>query len=558
MCYPAKSVSRERSVSAFAFVLQCVVQSSAGIATRGPFPARGPMPSGPPGAQGRGGAVNEQAADRKSVVIVGAGVAGLAAGIYALQSGFKATVFERREAPGGASTGWSREGYAFEGGARWVSGLASGKALNALWREVGALDDDTAVHVPDPYYAFEADGRAALLFRDPKRLREQLSELAPEDASEIKRLCADVAKLAKVDMPLKDVKGVEAKHPVQANPISSLPMAPGFARTSSYAKQSVSVYLKRFKNPFLKRLLASLADGDESALSLANTLAAFAAGDAGRPEGGSIGMVQRMEARFEELGGTLRCSSPVDRVVVEDGSAVGVVAGGEMLPADAVIVTEDTLTAAFSLFDPPLDQPWVRAMLGATKPLLGMLVCLGVAADLKELPESVGFGLPEPLRAAGREYSEIAFSNFARCEGCAPSGCTALTVPLKGDTYDWWLEREADGTYAEAKRRIAEDVIAALEEKFPPLAGKVEAWDVATPLSYERRLLSYKGSWMSVLEPNTSTSPHSAKPQGIERLYFAGQRMMLPGGLPAAVKTARIAVQYLCRDTRTVFQAELD
>lgn len=502
--------------------------------------------------------MNEQAADRKSVVIVGAGIAGLAAGVFALQSGFEATVFERHEAPGGASTGWSREGYVFEGGTHRVTGLSPKTTLHALWREVGALDDDTAVSALDPYYAFEADGRAALLFRDPKRLREQLSELAPEDASEIKRLCADVAKLAKVDMPFKDVKGVEVKHPAQADPLSSLPMAPGLARTSSYSKQRLSAYLKRFKSPFLKQLFLSLADADESALSLVNTLAAFAAGDAGYPEGGSFGMAQRMAARFEELGGTLRCGAPVDRVVVEGGSAVGVVVDGETLPADAVIVTQDTLAAAFSLFDPPLDEPWVHAMLGATKPLLGMLVCLGVAADLKELPESVGFSLSEPLQAAGREYSQITFNNFARYEGRAPAGCTAITVPLTGDTYDWWLAREGDGSYAEERRRVAEAVIAALEEKFPPLAGKVEVWDVATSLTYERYLRSYKGSWMSLLEPNMAVSPHSAKPQGIERLYFAGQRMMLPGGLPVAVKTARIAVQYLCRDTRTVFQAELD
>ncbi|MFR1639225.1 MAG: hypothetical protein ACLSVD_08660 [Eggerthellaceae bacterium] len=60
-------------------------------------------------------------------------------------------------------------------------------------------------------------------------------------------------------------------------------------------------------------------------------------------------MAQRMAARFEELGGT-RAAAPVDRVVVEGGSAVGVVVDGETLPADAVIVTQDTLAAAFSLF----------------------------------------------------------------------------------------------------------------------------------------------------------------------------------------------------------------
>ena len=498
-----------------------------------------------------------QAADRKSIVIVGAGVAGLAAGVYALQSGFDATVFELQETVGGATAGWSKDGYRFEGGAHWVAGMAPKTTMNGMWRELGALDDDVAVRCSDPYYAFESDGSAALLFRDTKRLRAHLTELSPEDASEIKHLCTDARKLAKADMPFDDIKGVEAKRPLQLNPRSMVSTAPALTRMPWYARQSMSDYLGRFRSPFLKRLFASIVGEDTSAVSLVSALASLAGGSGGHPEGGAHGMAERMAARFEDLGGTLRCGAPVDRIVVENGVAVGVVVEGETVPADAVIVTQDTIAAAFSLFDPPLDEPWVRSMLGAAKPLLATVVCLGIAADLSELPESVGFGPAEPLRVAGRDYAEVTFDNFARYEGYAPDGCTAVTVPLLGDTYDWWLEREGEGAYEDEKRRAAEAVIAALEEKFPPIAGKVEVWDVATPLTFERRLRSYKGSWMSVREPGTDVSLHSAKPQGIEHLYFAGQRMMLPGGMQAAVKTARIAVQYLCRDAGAVFQAEV-
>jgi phytoene dehydrogenase-like protein len=52
----------------------------------------------------------------KNIIIVGAGIAGLAAGIYALQSGFNATIYESHAIPGGASTSWRRGGYLFEGG----------------------------------------------------------------------------------------------------------------------------------------------------------------------------------------------------------------------------------------------------------------------------------------------------------------------------------------------------------------------------------------------------------------------------------------------------------
>ena len=128
---------------------------------------------------------------------------------------------------------------------------------------------------------------------------------------------------------------------------------------------------------------------------------------------------------------------------------------------------------------------------------------------------------------------------------------------MNGDTYDRWAARRADGTYAEEKWKLAEAVIAAVSKKYPQVEGKVEVWDVATPLTYERYLRSYKGSWMSNMLPGEKQTSYPAKPEGIADVYFAGQRLVAPGGLPTAVDTARTAVQHLCRDTGTVFQGAL-
>jgi thioredoxin reductase len=43
------------------------------------------------------------------VIIVGAGIAGLAAGIYARQSGFETTIYESPQHSRGASTSWRRK-----------------------------------------------------------------------------------------------------------------------------------------------------------------------------------------------------------------------------------------------------------------------------------------------------------------------------------------------------------------------------------------------------------------------------------------------------------------
>ena len=81
----------------------------------------------------------------------------------------------------------------------------------------------------------------------------------------------------------------------------------------------------------------------------------------------------------------------------------------------------------------------------------------------------------------------------------------------------------------------------------------MEVTDVATPCTYERYCSSFEGSWMSVWEKGTKQYNYPQTLSGIEGVYFAGQRTMMPGGLPIAAYSGRIAVQLLCRDSGTIF-----
>ena len=58
----------------------------------------------------------------KKVIVIGAGVAGLSAGVYAARSGFDVTIYEMNHTFGGVSTSWSRKKYYFEGGMHWLTG----------------------------------------------------------------------------------------------------------------------------------------------------------------------------------------------------------------------------------------------------------------------------------------------------------------------------------------------------------------------------------------------------------------------------------------------------
>ena len=493
----------------------------------------------------------------KKIIIVGAGIAGLTAGIYALQSGFDVTIYESHTIPGGASTSWRRKGYLFEGGMHWLTGSSPKTPLNKLWREVGALDESVTIYNRDPFRSFEYHGQTVNLYRDIDKLRKHFLEISPEDEKEIIRFCKDIKKFTKVEMPISDIKNVKVKNKSSFRLSALLGMLPAISRMSFYVNQTSKEFAERFKSPVLRSLLINLTGPDQSATALAFTMATLASGDGGYPEGGSLSMASRMAKRFEALGGTIQYGKEVSKVSVQNGVACGVIINDEFIKAEAVIVTLDTLVAIDTMFEVPIQEPWAQKMRSSIKPVLNTFISVGVEADLSDVPESLTFVTDEVLLCGGVPQYTISINNYAGYKGYAPEGCTALTSIISGDSYDFWKDCKVNGTYEVEKQKLADAFIHILAKKYPQTTGKIVVWDVATPLTYERYLHSYKGSWMSIMGKGNKMGSFPSKPDSIRNVYFAGQRIMIPGGLPIAAETGRKAVQYLCRDTDTVFQKNI-
>ena len=85
------------------------------------------------------------------------------------------------------------------------------------------------------------------------------------------------------------------------------------------------------------------------------------------------------------------------------------------------------------------------------------------------------------------------------------------------------------------------------------IAMGAAVWDIATPLTYERYCGTYRGSWMTITPPGSGPASYPVKSKNLRNVYFAGQRIMPPGGMPGAVVTGRTAAQYLCKDYNAVF-----
>ena len=465
---------------------------------------------------------------KEKVIIVGGGISGLTAGIYAQRSGFDTLILEKCATPGGVSTCWKREGYLFEGGVHWLNGSSQNLDLHKVWKEVGALSGNNPLYFKDPVYVLKNGREDIAIHRDAARTLEELSAFAPGDRRVLRRIFREVSLFKYFQSPVSGVTGI----------IDYIRMFPAIVITPFLWMQSTRHYLSSIKDPDVRTLLEAVVAPVNNAMTFAYTLNSFFTGDSGYPSGGSLRMALNMADTYRQAGGEIRYNTAVEKITEE-----GVYVNGELIPASAVIVTVDARTAIDKLFEKPLQDRWARRMRKLLATTQTIFIGVGVKADLNNYPKSMVF--KTPFRDCGLDLPAFVVSNYAR-DCYAPEGCTTVTALLPGHSHDWWKAAREDGTYEEKKKAAAEYFISILEKQIPETRGKIAVWDVATPLTYERYCNTYDGSYMSEWPSRTLTT--NAPNRYRKGLYFAGQRTAYSGGLPAAVITGRNAVRLLCKD----------
>lgn len=491
----------------------------------------------------------------KKIIIVGAGVSGLSAGIYALQSGFDVEIYEKHFMTGGVCTSWSRSGYTFEGAVHWLTGSAKDSPLYRIWEETDIVNDSIKTYRADPYCVLEYEGEQLCLYRDIQKLETHFLQVSPQDKKVIHQLCKNVKAFMGMGMPVMDEKGVKVHKKSSFTIKQGLKMIPALGKMKKLSALLVSEYVNQFSHKGLRQLLTSVIPDSYGAMSMFFVLATFAK-DGHFPEGGALALAKRMTDKYTSLGGKVFLSNKVDKILVENHKATGIIVDGKQILGDGVIITQDVITAVKHLFDhPPTDQ-WIKDIQANTVPQLCTLMGIGIEAELATVPHQFCFKLKTPITIADSKQDFMGIVNYSGYDGYAPKGCTAITVCFIGDSYDWWAKAKAEGRYIEEKKALENQVRQALEQQFPQIVGKIKVVNTATPLTYERYTGSYKGSWMSIIGKNSTMTIPSISCAEIESLYFAGFRTQNPGGLPVAVSSGRKATQLLCKQWDIVFQGK--
>ena len=114
----------------------------------------------------------------ESVIIVGAGIAGLSAGCYAQMNGYRTTILEQHNIPGGLCTSWMRKGYTWDISMHILVGSKSGPA-HQMWNELGALRNCRSVY-HDAFVRVESSDRRVDYCLHARRKCSHIGKKSPE------------------------------------------------------------------------------------------------------------------------------------------------------------------------------------------------------------------------------------------------------------------------------------------------------------------------------------------------------------------------------------------
>ena len=460
------------------------------------------------------------------IVIIGGGVAGLSAGIYALLSGHTAVIYEKHTEAGGNLTGWQRGPYHIDNCIHWLTGTNVKTDTYKMWETLGVLDG--GIYSPPSLYTCELDGERLTLKRDIDRLEDELISLSPADIKQIRKLTAAV-RAAAVLCGLKDGKKTDA------------------VKLMEYYKMTAGELAEKYTHPLIKMFLSSFLTEDFGSLGLIFVYANFCYGNADLPRGGSKAAAKRMTDRFLSSGGTLHTGVGAEKLIFEQNTAKKVLLSDKTEDtADYFILTADPVPSYEKLTGRPLPKALLKMKQNKKLRLFSSFHCAFSCAATLDFDGDLVFNLTEDAqKKLGAEY--LTLRNFGYESSCAPAGETVLQAfffcreARCRKIIELCKNREA---YRRIKEKISLIVTDEIIKKYPDYKDNLKLIDVWTPATYKKYTGADCGTYMSYAFSSKYVPRFCKnKADGIKNVILATQWLQAPGGLPTAANAGRVAVE---------------
>ena len=502
------------------------------------------------------------------LIVVGAGHNALISAAYAAKAGYRVGVFERRDVVGGAvSTVEHVPGYQFDlGGSAHIL-----IRLTPIIEELDLYSYGLEYLELDPlFFAPYQDGSAVYIHRSVDETCQGLEDQFPGEGDRYRRFVDTWRPFSET------VRDVFLSTP------SPFELGKTFAFGDSAQvdwQKALSVIMRPygevvdqfFTEEKVKSPLVWMAA--QSGPPPTETLSApfllwhplYHESGVARPRGGSGGLTRALAAMIRAHGGDVMTSSPVERLLVRNGTVEGVRVNGEAITARAVLSGTHILETLDKLLPSEYrpeeaDQMRVGNGFGAIL-RLALDKPVSYAAD-PGLKSRTGLGLV----CRDRQQIMDAYADYLRGDPASDPPLVAMTFSAVDDTLAppdgevLWLwaqyfpyELSGGRSWDDIGDEVADSILDAFEVYAPGTRSSVVGQLFQHPLWLERELGLFRGNVMHLemtidqmfsLRPSMGLSDYTGPVDG---LFLTGASMHPGGGIMGASgrNAARVVLRFL-------------
>ncbi|MGA0101982.1 MAG: phytoene desaturase family protein, partial [Burkholderiaceae bacterium] len=305
-------------------------------------------------------------------VVIGSGFGGLAAALRLCCKGYRVTVLERLEGPGGRAFVYKQDGFTFDAGPTIITAPF---LLEELWAMCGRrFSDDVDLRPMWPFYRIRFDdGSHFDYFGETEAMRREITRLA--GASEVAGYDAFMRE-AMVCLKL----GYEELGTTSFVSLMDLIAAmPSMVRMQAW-KTIYSMARRHFKNDKLRQVFSFhplLIGGNPFSVTQVYSLITALEREYGvhSAMGGTGAIVQALARLVEDQGAVIRYQAEVSRILLEGRRAVGVeLADGEQIRADMVVSNADAANTYRKLLPNAARRVWTDAKVERAAYSMGLFV----------------------------------------------------------------------------------------------------------------------------------------------------------------------------------------
>jgi len=481
---------------------------------------------------------------RPHAVVIGSGFGGLAAAVRLGARGFKVTVLEQLDAPGGRAYVFRQDGFTFDAGPTIITAPF---LLQDLWQLCGRrFEDDVELRPLHPFYRIRfADGMVLDCSNHDAEMAEQINKIAPQDL-------AGYLRFLKASEAIYHVAFERLAHQPFDSFGDMLRLVPELVGLKSY--RSIYGLVASFvKHPRLRFALSFhplfVGGNPFSTTSIYGLIAFlerrwgvhFAMGGTGRIVEGLVDLIHGQN-------NVVRYDARVAAITTAGRRANGVcLASGERIAADIVVSNADSASTYRHLIPASLRHRWSDTKLARCKYSMSLFVWFfGTDRQYPGVPHHtilVGPRYRELLRdiferkVLAEDFSLYLHRPTATDPAMAPAGADAFYVlspvpHLEGHT-DWHAAAEP---YRRAISRHLSDTL------LPDLDRHVVSSRTMTPLDFRDRLSAYHGAAFGLapeLRQSAWFRPHN-RSEDIDGLYLVGAGTHPGAGVPGVISSARV------------------